>query len=179
MRALIGVSAVLVAGLNCAGRASERSDPGDPPWQAPAERGIQVAQADTAALPVARVAGVSGSAIGLGLTPPADGVRFAKFPDFPAELKLSHGFRLRGYWIVSVNDLPQLSLISPPGFSGAVKLTVQFFRDNETAAIAQRLMMVELKPAEAAARAEPPPGKPAAVATRAEAMSPLRISLMA
>src|SRR6185503_11661489 len=98
-------------------------------------------------LPVARASGVAGKAIplSLGLKSSAGGVRYIKISDFPDELQLSRGFRLRGSWITAVTDLDDLELITPPGLAKTIKLDVQYFRNNQLPAVARRVLLVDLE----------------------------------
>jgi hypothetical protein len=150
MRALIGVSAVLIAALNSPGAALERVGAYELSRLPP--RGLRVAQSGSVELPSTRVSGVSGTPIALSLKAPISGVRFIKIGDFPEQLQLSRGFRLRGSWITSVQDLESLELITPPGLVKTIKLDVLYFRNNQTPAVAERGLTVDLEPADPAIR---------------------------
>ena len=151
----MGVSAVLIAALNSSGAASERAAPDELMQSSP--KGIRLAQSGSVELPAARVSGASGTPIALSLKSPISGVRFIKIGDFPEQLQLSRGFRLRGSWITAVHDLENLELISPPGLVKTIRLDVLYFRNNQTPAVAERALTVELESAEAAVHTAPRP----------------------
>ena len=153
MKALMGVSAVLIAALNSSGAASERAAPDELMQSSP--KGIRLAQSGSVELPAARVSGASGIPIALSLKSPISGVRFIKIGDFPEQLQLSRGFRLRGSWITAVHDLETLELISPPGLVKTIRLDVLYFRNNQTPAVAERALTVELESTEAAVYTAP------------------------
>lgn len=144
----MGVSAVLVAALHQPCEALQRDASDEQTQSAPA--GLRMAEAGSVNLPAARASGLSGKPIPLtlGLKSSAGGVRFIKISDFPDELQLSRGFRLRGSWITAVNDLDELELITPPGLAKTIKLNVLYFRNNQTPAVAQRVLLIDLEPGE-------------------------------
>jgi hypothetical protein len=146
MKALIGVSAVLIASLNSPSAALERAGADEPTRSSPTD--VRIAQTGSVELPAARVSGVSGAPIALSLKSPITGVRFIKIGDFPEQLQLSRGFRLRGSWITSVHDLENLELITPPGLVKTIRLDVLYFRNNQTPAVAERALTVDLDPAD-------------------------------
>ena len=121
MKHLIGVSAVLIAALNSPGVASERIAPDKLTRSSPTN--VRVAQGSSVELPATRASGVSGTPISISLKSPISGVRFIKIGDFPEQLQLSRGFRLRGSWITSVHDLENLELITPPGLVKTISST--------------------------------------------------------
>ena len=153
MKALIGVSAVLIAALNSPGAALERAGPDELTRSPPPD--LRVAQSGSVELPPARVSGVSGTPIAFSLKSPISGVRFIKIGDFPEQLQLSRGFRLRGSWITSVQDLDNLELITPPGLVKTIRLDVLYFRNNQTPAVAERALMVDLESADPVIRNAP------------------------
>jgi hypothetical protein len=106
-------------------------------------------------LPTARVSGVSGARIALSLKTPTNGVRFIKISDFPEDLQLSRGFRLRGSWITSVHDLEKLELITPAGLEKTIKLDVFYYQNNQSPAVARRVLTVELEPSQPVVRDAP------------------------
>jgi hypothetical protein len=168
MKALIGVSAALIAALHLPSAALERAGPDELTRSSPT--GVRVTQAASLDLPATRVSGVSGTPIALSLKTPASGVRFIKISDFPEQLQLSRGFRLRGSWITAVADLENLELITPPGLAQTIKLDVLYFRNNQTPAVAQHVVTVELGPADPAARNVPQQaGRTAPVASPGQA----------
>ena len=155
MKPLIGVSAILIAALHSPSVALERVAPDELTRSSPTD--VRVAQARSVELPATRASGVSGTPISLSLKSPISGVRFIKIGDFPEQLQLSRGFRLRGSWITSVHDLENLELITPPGLIKTIKLDVLYFRNNQTPAVAERSLLVELDPADSVVRNAPRP----------------------
>lgn len=153
MKALIGVSAVLIAALNSPSAASERAGSDELTRSPPPT--IRVAQSRSVELPPIRVSGVSGIPIALSLKSPISGVRFVKIGDFPEQLQLSRGFRLRGSWITSVQDLENLEIITAPGLVKTIKLDVLYFRNNQTPAVAERALTVNLEPSAPVVRNAP------------------------
>jgi hypothetical protein len=153
MKALIGVSAVLIAALNSPGAASEHAGSDELTRSPPLS--IRVAQSRSVELPPIRVWGVSGTPIPLSLKSPISGVRFVKIGDFPEQLQLSRGFRLRGSWITSVQDLENLEIITAPGLVKTIKLDVLYFRSNQTPAVAERALTVNLEPSAPVVRNAP------------------------
>lgn len=155
MKHLIGVSAVLIAALNWPGAALGRAGLDEPPQPLPA--GVRVAQTGSQQLPPARASGISGTPIALSLKSPISGVRFIKIGDFPEQLQLSRGFRLRGSWVTSVQDLDNLELITPSGLVQTIRLDVLYFRNNQTPAVAERTLTVDLGPPDSIVRNAPRP----------------------
>ena len=155
MKALIGVSAVLITALNSPGAALERAGPDE--LMRPPPPDLRVAQSGSVELPPTRVSGASRTPIALNLKSPISGVRFIKIGDFPEQLQLSRGFRLRGSWITSVHDLENLELITPPGLVKTIKLDVLYFRNNQTPAVAERSLLVELDTGDLVVRNAPRP----------------------
>jgi hypothetical protein len=153
MKAFIGVSAVVIAGLGSPGRALERAALDGQTNPSPVD--MRIAETANVELPAARVSGVAGTPIPVDLKSPISGVRFIKIGDFPEQLQLSRGFRLRGAWITSVQDLDNLELITQPGLVKTIKLDVLYFRNNQTPAVAQRPLTVELEPPNTLARNGP------------------------
>ena len=104
MKHLIGVSAILIAALHSPGAALERAGPDALTRLLP--KSVRLAQAAAnVKLPAVRVSGVAGRPIAVSLKTPTSGVRFIKINDFPDDLQLSRGFRARGAWITSAQDL--------------------------------------------------------------------------
>ncbi len=168
MKHLIGVSAVLIAALHSPGVASERIAPDKLTRSSPTN--VRVAQGSSVELPATRASGVSGTPISISLKSPISGVRFIKIGDFPEQLQLSRGFRLRGSWITSVHDLENLELITPPGLVKTIKLDVLYFRNNQTPAVAERSLLVELDPGDGAVRNAPrPDSRPVPIAAPKQA----------
>lgn len=153
MKAFIGVSAVVIAGLGSPCKALERAALDGPAKPSPVD--MRIAETANVELPAARVSGVAGTPIPVDLKSPISGVRFIKIGDFPEQLQLSRGFRLRGAWITSVQDLDKLELITQPGLVKTIKLDVLYFRNNQTPAVAQRPLTVELEPPNTLARTGP------------------------
>ena len=115
MKALIGVSAVLTVAMNPPCAASQRAGSYQSVQSSPAF--VRVAQTAGVELPAVRVAGAAGNPIALDLKTQTSGVRFIRISDFPEDLQLSRGFRLRGAWITSVQDLENVELITRPASS--------------------------------------------------------------
>lgn len=139
MKAVIGVSAIVIAALTSPGAAFERASLDDPD-------GVQVAQATSVDLPALRLSEVSGTPISLNLATPTSGVRFIKISAFPEILELSRGFRLGDAWVASISDLDDLELITPPGLVKTIRLEVLYFQSNKAPPAAQRSLIVELVP---------------------------------
>jgi hypothetical protein len=84
----------------------------------------------------------------------------------PAELTLSAGFRLKDSWAVSLRDLANLALISPPDYEGNFEVEVLLIKGRNTPADS-RVITVEILPMDA--------GNPNAIAAaprRQEAPAP-------
>jgi hypothetical protein len=180
MKPLIGVSAILIAALHSPSVALERIAPEGLTRSSPVD--VRVAQSGSVELPATRASGVSGTPISLSLKSPISGVRFIKIGDFPEQLQLSRGFRLRGSWITSVHDLENLELITPPGLVKTIKLDVLYFRNNQTPAVAERSLLVELDPADSIVRTAPRPDSrpvPIVAPKQAPAVPPTRKGLSA
>jgi hypothetical protein len=156
LKHLIGVSAVLIAAMHLPGAALERAAPDALPRFLP--KSVRLAQTTAnVKLPAVRVSGVAGRPIAVSLKTPTSGVRFIKINDFPDDLQLSRGFRARGSWITSVQDLETLELITPPGLVKTFKLDVFYFRNNQTPALAQHVLLIELEPSGPGVRSVPRP----------------------
>lgn len=111
---------------------------------------VQLAQQD--GFEVEEIAGPSERAIPIKITLPKDlrhppvagrGPVFLMFRGLPQEITLSAGFRLRDAWAVSLRDVSNLLMSSPPGYQGSYMLTVTLHKGQnaspETRIIAVRL----------------------------------------
>jgi hypothetical protein len=107
---------------------------------------IRVAASGPAAVTIAPVTGISGTAIPLNLKAPFEGLRFVLFEDIPLGVKFSHGFRLKNSWIASIRDIDNLQIITPSGFAGSLSVAVLFQRDNQGQPVARGIIVIEVKP---------------------------------
>ena len=69
---------------------------------------------------------------------------FLMFRGLPAEISLSAGFRLKDSWAVSLRDLANLALISPPNFEARFQVEVLLIKGRNTPADS-RVMNVTLQ----------------------------------
>ena len=67
---------------------------------------------------------------------------FLMFRGLPADISLSAGFRLKDSWAVSLRDLANLALISPPEFDSRFQVEVLLIKGRNTPADS-RVMNVE------------------------------------
>jgi hypothetical protein len=130
------------------------------------ERGIiRVAKQDAPGLVVEDISGRPGSEIPLRIEvaqSDTEEYSFLMFRGLPAEISLSAGFRLKDSWAVSLRDLTNLALVSPPNYEARFQVEVLLIKGRNTPADS-RVMSVSLQRAPAAA---PPP--PVAAAPRQE-----------
>ena len=118
----------------------------------------------------------SGGAIPIRITLPDDvreldaggnGPVFLMFRGLPPEITLSAGFRLRDAWAVSLRDVSDLTMSSPPGYQGSYTLTVALYKGQNTGP-ETRIVAVRLTPAAAQAGAAKTPSiEPTAAAPKA------------
>ncbi len=131
-----------------------------------AERGIiRVAKQDAPGLVVEDISGRPGSEIPLRIEvaqSDTEEYSFLMFRGLPAEISLSAGFRLKDSWAVSLRDLTNLALVSPPNYEARFQVEVLLIKGRNTPADS-RVMSVNLQRAPSAA---PPPA--VAVAPRQE-----------
>ena len=119
---------------------------------------------------VEEISSPSGTSIPIVITFPKDlqqtagsGPVFLMFKGLPPEITLSAGFRVRDdAWAVSVNDVPNLAMSSPPGYQGSYRLSVTLHKGRE-ANPETRVISVRLGTATAQEPAAvPPPAQPTA-----------------
>lgn len=122
---------------------------------------------------VEEISSPSGTSIPIVITFPKDlqqtagrGPVFLMFKGLPPEITLSSGFRVRDdAWVVSVNDVPNLAMSSPPGYQGSYQLAVTLHKGRE-ANRETRIISVRLGTATAhEPAAMPPPAQPSATAS--------------
>ncbi len=126
-----------------------------------AEGGIvRIANHDAPGLVVTDISGKPGSDIPLRIEvaqSDTEEYSFLMFRGLPADISLSAGFRLKDSWAVSLRDLANLALISPPEFEGRFQVEVLLIKGRNTPADS-RVMNVDLqRSARAPAVASAPP----------------------
>jgi hypothetical protein len=101
---------------------------------------VRVAQKDAPTLTVGNVFGPAGKPvrlpIGLNGARPED-YSFLMFRGLPANVTLSAGFRLKESWAVSLRDLDNLTIETPPTFQGAFNLEILLIKGRDTPAESQ------------------------------------------
>jgi hypothetical protein len=128
---------------------------------------VRIAKQDAPGLVVEDISGRPGSEIPLRIEvaqSDTEEYSFLMFRGLPAEVSLSAGFRLKDSWAVSLRDLTNLALVSPPNFEARFQVEVLLIKGRNTPADS-RVMSVNLQrapsapaPAVAAApRQEPAP----------------------
>ena len=114
-----------------------------------------LAQAD--GFQVEEISSPSGRAIPIKITLPNDvrdrdaagrGPVFLMFRGLPPEITLSAGFRQGDAWAVSLRDVPDLIMSSPPGYQGSYTLTVTLHK-GQNISPETRVIAVHLTPAAA------------------------------
>ncbi len=109
--------------------------------------------------------------ISVGLNPDT---AFVMFLGIPADFKLSAGVRTKNSWAVSLRDLKDLYLISPPGYEGVMEIDVVLVRGKD-APMDRQTIIALVKPDSATdkiARSDTAPANPRSPETEA-ASSPL------
>lgn len=127
---------------------------------------IRIAKQDAPGLVVEDIAGRPGSEIPLRIEiaqSDTEEYSFLMFRGLPAEISLSAGFRLKDSWAVSLRDLTNLALVSPPNYEARFQVEVLLIKGRNTPADS-RVMNVNLQRAPSAA----PPAVAAAPAPRQE-----------
>jgi hypothetical protein len=132
---------------------------------APSSGFTRVAQKDLQGLVASNVFGPAGAPIRLPIS--LNGARpedysFLMFRGLPPEVTLSAGFRLKESWAVSLRDMDNLSIETPPQFQGSFKLEILLIKGRDTPA-ESRVITVEVVPADiqippSAAVRQPAPG---------------------
>ena len=123
---------------------------------------IRIAKQDAAGLVVEDISGRPGSDIPLRIEvaqSDTEEYSFLMFRGLPAEISLSAGFRLKDSWAVSLRDLTNLALVSPPNYEARFQVEVLLIKGRNTPADS-RVMSVSLQ--RAAPIAAPPPDVAAA-----------------
>ena len=122
---------------------------------------IRIAKQDAPGLVVEDISGRPGSEIPLRIEvaqSDTEEYSFLMFRGLPAEISLSAGFRLKDSWAVSLRDLTNLALVSPPNYEARFQVEVLLIKGRNTPADS-RVMSVSLQRAPVAA---PPPAVAAA-----------------
>jgi hypothetical protein len=129
---------------------------------------VRIVKQDAPGLVVEDISGRPGSEIPLRIEiaqSDTEEYSFLMFRGLPAEVSLSAGFRLKDSWAVSLRDLTNLALVSPPNFEARFQVEVLLIKGRNTPADS-RVMSVSLQrapsaPAPAVAAAPPPRQEPA------------------
>ena len=132
---------------------------------------IRIAKQDAPGLVVEDISGRPGSEIPLRIEvaqSDTEEYSFLMFRGLPAEISLSAGFRLKDSWAVSLRDITNLALVSPPNYEARFQVEVLLIKGRNTPADS-RVMSVSLQRASQSAA---PPA--VAVAPRLES-APQRI----
>jgi hypothetical protein len=114
---------------------------------------IRIAKQDAPGLVVEDISGRPGSEIPLRIEvaqSDTEEYSFLMFRGLPAEISLSAGFRLKDSWAVSLRDLTNLALVSPPNFEARFQVEVLLIKGRNTPADS-RVMSVNLQRAPSAA----------------------------
>jgi hypothetical protein len=128
---------------------------------------VRMVKQDAPGLVVEDISGQPGSEIPLRIEiaqSDTEEYSFLMFRGLPAEISLSAGFRLKDSWAVSLRDLANLALVSPPNFESRFQIEVLLIKGRNTPADS-RVMSVTLQRSPSAA----PPA--VASAARQEAAS--------
>jgi len=132
---------------------------------------IRIAKQDAAGLVVEDISGRPGSDIPLRIEvaqSDTEEYSFLMFRGLPAEISLSAGFRLKDSWAVSLRDLTNLALVSPPNYEARFQVEVLLIKGRNTPADS-RVMSVSLQPA------APSAAPPAVAAASRQEPAPQRI----
>ena len=132
---------------------------------------IRIAKQDAPGLVVEDISGRPGSEIPLRIEvaqSDTEEYSFLMFRGLPAEISLSAGFRLKDSWAVSLRDLTNLALVSPPNYEARFQVEVLLIKGRNTPADS-RVMSVSLQRAPAAAP------QPAVAAAPRQEPAPQRI----
>ena len=124
---------------------------------------IRIAKQDAPGLVVEDISGRPGSEIPLRIEvaqSDTEEYSFLMFRGLPAEISLSAGFRLKDSWAVSLRDLTNLALVSPPNFDARFQVEVLLIKGRNTPADS-RVMNVSLQRAPAVAAPPPVAAAPA------------------
>jgi hypothetical protein len=111
---------------------------------------IRIAQKDAPGLEIANVFGPAGKPLHLAVSLSGAGSEdysFLMFRGLPPKVTLSAGFRLKESWAVSLRDLDNLAIESPPDFQGSFNLEVLLIKGRDTPA-ESRLVSIEIVPPE-------------------------------
>lgn len=128
---------------------------------------VRIAKQDAPGLVVEDISGRPGSEIPLQIEvaqSDTEEYSFLMFRGLPAEVSLSAGFRLKDSWAVSLRDLTNLALASPPDYEARFQVEVLLIKGRNTPADS-RVINVTLQRAPAAAA---PPAPAVAAAPRPE-----------
>lgn len=108
---------------------------------------IRIAKQDAPGLVVENISGRAGSDIPLRIEvdqSDSEEYSFLMFRGLPAEISLSVGFRLKDSWAVSLRDLANLALVSPPNYEARFQVEVLLIKGRNTPADS-RVMSVSLQ----------------------------------
>jgi hypothetical protein len=126
---------------------------------ADAESGfVRMVKQDATGLVVEDISGRPGSEIPLRIEiaqSDTEEYSFLMFRGLPAEISLSAGFRLKDSWAVSLRDLANLALVSPPNFESRFQVEVLLIKGRNTPADS-RVMNVVLQRSPSVAPPPPP-----------------------
>ncbi len=118
---------------------------------------IRIAKQDAPGLVVEDISGRPGSEIPLRIEvaqSETEEYSFLMFRGLPAEITLSAGFRLKDSWAVSLRDLANLALVSPPNYEARFQVEVLLIKGRNTPADS-RVMSVSLQRTAAPSAAPP------------------------
>ena len=121
---------------------------------------VRIAKQDAPGLVVEDISGQPGSEIPVKVEiaqGDTEEYSFLMFRGLPADISLSAGFRLKDSWAVSLRDLANLALISPPNYEAHFQVEVLLIKGRNTPA-ESRVMNVSLQQ-------DAPSASPPAVAT--------------
>lgn len=111
-------------------------------------------QAQQGGFQVEEISSASGTAIPIKIALPPDlpqpdvggqGPMFLMFRGLPLEIALSAGFRMGDAWAVSLRDVPDLTMSSPPNYQGSYMLTVTLHK-GQNAKPESHTILVRLAP---------------------------------